>query len=532
MSTGKIELSVGDVKIADKYEILTEEEIHNIDNKIPELEGRVIVIEDELEQSVKFEVVGEGSTVQLYSDREKKNKGYPITSPDRVIDENGVNIKEQLDNINNEINNKINNKIPELDERVGNIEDEIEEINSSLDNTGTNSEFGFNYKKQYVIIDNNIVRIQFLYSNNETMWIELSKCGVNNTFSFSKIYTSPLTPNTIELDGDFSKAVLQINYGTDLLSPLQVEAVNNVDGDLPPNPKFTGGWHGYNGDQTGTPTARQGNLYIYVDGKNIGSNAKFEGMCEEVFIINEHIIQAWNTRKQDGSGREVVNQTFNMSFKQGMCEIYTDIRPIETVKLSLYYGFQSSFNNLHSSPTIHYVNGDGLSRKGVNSNSGPKSYFSDVDRYVVTGENNDSYMAWIDRSYGLGTLSYITDDTNISFSSESKCYFNIVNGKTVVLSSGQRAELHGGIIYCKSETTSGCDLMTKILINGKIYKLIDFIRPGSCFMPSKNVDYFKECKANLKDFKKDDTVTGLETDYIYTKKFTSTGYGSYIFNFE
>ena len=37
------------------------------------------------------------NTIQLYSDREKKNKVYPITSPDRVIDENGVNIKEQLD---------------------------------------------------------------------------------------------------------------------------------------------------------------------------------------------------------------------------------------------------------------------------------------------------------------------------------------------------------------------------------------------------------------------------------------------------
>ena len=38
------------------------------------------------------------NTIQLYSDREKKNKVYPITSPDRVIDENGINIKEHLDN--------------------------------------------------------------------------------------------------------------------------------------------------------------------------------------------------------------------------------------------------------------------------------------------------------------------------------------------------------------------------------------------------------------------------------------------------
>ena len=81
MSTGKIELSVGAVKIADKYEIFTKEEIDAINNKIPELDKRVGDIEGEIE----------------------------------------------------EINN-INKKIPELDERVDVIEDDIEEINSSLDN--------------------------------------------------------------------------------------------------------------------------------------------------------------------------------------------------------------------------------------------------------------------------------------------------------------------------------------------------------------------------------------------------------------
>ena len=39
------------------------------------------------------------NTIQLYSDREKKNKVYPITSPDRVIDEHGISIKSQLDNM-------------------------------------------------------------------------------------------------------------------------------------------------------------------------------------------------------------------------------------------------------------------------------------------------------------------------------------------------------------------------------------------------------------------------------------------------
>ena len=43
------------------------------------------------------------NTIQLYVDKKKEIKGYPITSPDRVIDENGVNIKEQLDGIESDL---------------------------------------------------------------------------------------------------------------------------------------------------------------------------------------------------------------------------------------------------------------------------------------------------------------------------------------------------------------------------------------------------------------------------------------------
>ena len=42
-------LSVGTMKIANKYEIFTEKEIDAINNKIPELDERVGVIEDEID---------------------------------------------------------------------------------------------------------------------------------------------------------------------------------------------------------------------------------------------------------------------------------------------------------------------------------------------------------------------------------------------------------------------------------------------------------------------------------------------------
>ena len=45
-------LSVGTTKIANKYEIFTEEEVDIINNKIPELDERVSIIEYEIEDII------------------------------------------------------------------------------------------------------------------------------------------------------------------------------------------------------------------------------------------------------------------------------------------------------------------------------------------------------------------------------------------------------------------------------------------------------------------------------------------------
>ena len=52
-----------------------------------------------------------GNTIQLYIDEKKEIKGYPITSPDRVIDENGVNIKERLDGVETGIKDTYSNSL-------------------------------------------------------------------------------------------------------------------------------------------------------------------------------------------------------------------------------------------------------------------------------------------------------------------------------------------------------------------------------------------------------------------------------------
>lgn len=50
------------------------------------------------------------NTIQLYVDKKQEVKGYPITSPNRVIDENGVNIEERLDDITSQLSNDLATK--------------------------------------------------------------------------------------------------------------------------------------------------------------------------------------------------------------------------------------------------------------------------------------------------------------------------------------------------------------------------------------------------------------------------------------
>lgn len=55
------------------------------------------------------------NTIQLYTDEERTVKGYPLTSPDRVIDEDGVSIKKHIDDISEQLDNKSQKTISILD---------------------------------------------------------------------------------------------------------------------------------------------------------------------------------------------------------------------------------------------------------------------------------------------------------------------------------------------------------------------------------------------------------------------------------
>ena len=196
MSTRKIELSVGAIKIGDKHDIFTEEEIDNI-NKIPELDERIDIVEDELEESLKFEVVGEGAAVPPISGG---SYTLPIATNTRLggvkvgnnlsIDSNGVlsatisdhddteieDVKQDIVDVKQDIvdvNKKISTIAPAniiYMDSFGELEDYSAKL-QELVNSGNNVEIRFS-NKEYVFNSKVTIskKIRLIGSNSSFVW--------------------------------------------------------------------------------------------------------------------------------------------------------------------------------------------------------------------------------------------------------------------------------------------------------------------------------------------------------------------------
>lgn len=135
-----------------------------------------------------------------------------------------------------------------------------------------------------------------------------------------------------------------LSSSADFLSPSVVFAVNNVDGDFPAfsTRHLTGGWHTYGGttNTNASATARNILYTVHCDGKEVLANESLECQRAVINIINR--LQGSNTEKEDGSGREIIEQHFEITFTEGFkCKIRGRITALEDVLYSIYYGISS-----------------------------------------------------------------------------------------------------------------------------------------------------------------------------------------------
>ena len=249
----------------------------------------------------------------------------------------------------------------------------------------------------YAIINNEV----YLTSNygTEKIGFTFGKRGVNNIPDFMYIEI---------------KNAFKYTSTTDWFAPYMVKARENIDGDNALN-IFTGGNHNYNG----YATASNKYFRFYADNKELSGLSNHFGTCNEFKMAWKNGVQAFNTVKNDGTGREVLTETYELTFDGTEFSVYTIIEPLELVELQRWYGYQM---HIPSYPYIIYT-GCPNSEEHLKEYN-PTSGNANPNMMTMFDENNKAELE-INRPFDLGRADAY-EGTSGMFVSAEKAYCYII----------------------------------------------------------------------------------------------------------
>jgi len=268
----------------------------------------------------------------------------------------------------------------------------------------------------------NIIDVISKYSDTQDMRISFNNTGNNQIFNFAGIYL--INNAGVTTSDDYAGGVSMETIGTDWLSPHVILAVNNIDGDLPASTNFTGGNHAYNEDATGSHTGRTTIVELYVDGRK---QTSFSGYANYIDLYWSNNVQASNTKKADGTGREVLTENYHAHYDGFKWDVDCNIQFLEDVTWKIYYGLQCSndawndFVFYHSSPNRKWNVGTDNSTSGSTTCN------------LVTLKKDANYLdIGLDSAMGLGNREFLTSGDACFTKSYAKTYFNLVKETSIL----------------------------------------------------------------------------------------------------
>ena len=251
----------------------------------------------------------------------------------------------------------------------------------------------------------------------------------NGLFDFASFKLMPLGMD-IESGEAFAETLM--TNGTDWHAPFIVRATENADGDDVGSAYFTGGNHQYNNQGSGSSaTARSVSLRFFVDGREVVSDKGYANKIEIRWVNN---VQGYNTRKADGTGREILQERHRLIFDGIEWTETIELEPLETVFMERWYGLQFVYTPNY--PNYHYI---GAADRTLHTNEESDCGGKDADGIVAYGDEHKIEMT-IDTSVDLGkrTLS-----GNIgALCSNAKAYMFIIDYKQ--MEAGEVYRLCGG----------------------------------------------------------------------------------------
>ncbi|NMA85634.1 MAG: hypothetical protein GX962_17435 [Epulopiscium sp.] len=305
-----------------------------------------------------------------------------------------------------------------------------------------NSPFLYNEAKDKLLVqhnngEENLVRVGFKYNKKEDLWIDFKKGGVNSLMGMGSFYlSSNLYPSTVPNFHRVSKVFL--HTASDWVGPYIVRQGYEESGD---KPRFTGGWHGSNGDETGSPTGRTSKVEVYIDGKIIMKDKVFS--ADEVQVHVTNYIQGYNTTLLK---KEILKENVVYRIIHNNIDVSVELEALEDLVIERYYGLQA----LHGpwrGEIGYFADLNTLQRfsTSINSNSGLKKDGPNIQgMHFASTNGKHELITWLDRSYGLGAMDYVSLDQPCAFSlAYGKSYFNLIHGIEKKMETGEKLYWRG-----------------------------------------------------------------------------------------
>jgi hypothetical protein len=291
-------------------------------------------------------------------------------------------------------------------------------------------------KPLYVSFVNEELKVISKYNASSDMLFILGKKGVNNIFDFKEIKL--INNTTAFVSEDVSVGTQYTPFNSDNFSPYQITANNNINGDLPNSYHFTGGNHGY--DNTGTiggnsATGRTASLSFKMEGRALTS---YTGFANYIEVKWTNYVQATNTKKADGTGREVLRETYKMTYNGIKWEVEHEIEPLEDILCILFYGLEFQTGRWNGGIFYHTCpNKKWNVNQALASDSGDATTKT-CNRATVKDPTNTHFVdIEVDTKFGIGNREFVTNTTapNCFESEYGKFYWNLIKDKTLTANS-------------------------------------------------------------------------------------------------
>lgn len=277
-------------------------------------------------------------------------------------------------------------------------------------------------KNLNVNIANNVVNINVLGHD-----ITFQNGGSNNLFDL----------NTIAMG-----ATSLLARVTDFMTAYQIDAVLNADGDARTDLNV-GGNHAFF-TTSGTPTGRQISVIFLVDSNQLTT---FAGFASIVKIIVVNRIQATNTVKEDGTGREVLEEKYTFNIHADYNNIVVDITRTFTAleDIIMKRAFLCSLSGAQMT-TGRFLTSNTLAPFDATLSETMLPTGNLDNSIMLKNASEHTIISEIDVTKGYGRMRKNNSNSMLSYYSSRKAYHALVNALDLSMTGGDTVTGYGRLI--------------------------------------------------------------------------------------